>query len=282
MRKYLLVIVVWFTMLPAFSAEPLLEVRISDTRVNNFYMDALVWLLNKSGRDYRLIRTDHPVSSQVRKVTLVLNDQIDVMYAGTTNALEKKLQPIRFPITRGLIGSRIFIINKQFQKEYLQVQSLSDLRRFTGVISFGWPEKEIFQSADLPLIEILYDDIFLGLDQGSRYYFPRGILEAYPELLGRQGKMNNLKVDDTLLLKYKSAVLFFVNKNNTALKNALEEGFDKGYQDGSYSEFFYQHPFIKHSFDQAKIENRHIIEVPNPYFPAESDDIPERYWHRDN
>ena len=281
MRKCLILIVVWFTLIPVYSAEPVLEVRITDTRVNNFYIDALVWLLDKSGQKYRLIRTDHPVSSQVRKVTLVLNDQIDVIYAGTTSELEQQLQAIRFPISRGLIGSRVFIINKQYQGDYKQVKSLADLRQYTGVISFGWAEKEIFQAAKLPLNEILYDDIFSGIDEGSRYYFPRGVLEAYPEILGRKDELKNLKVEDGLLLKYKSAVFFFINKNNTRLRQVLETGFKKGYQDGSYARFFYQHPLIKHSFEQASIHRRRIVEIPNPYFPARSRDIPELYWHQE-
>lgn len=152
-----------------------LDVRISDTRVNNFYIDALVWLLDKSEEEYRLIRTDHPTSSQVRKVALVLNDQIDVIYAGTTNELENQLQAIRFPISRGLIGSRVFIINKQFQRDY------------------------------------------------------KG----------------------------------------------------EGYADGSYTRFFYNHPFIKHSFQQAQMHRRRVIEIPNPYFPAQSRAIDSRYWHQE-
>lgn len=258
-----------------------LEVRISDTRVNNFYIDALAWLLDKSGEEYRLIRTDHPTSSQVRKVALVLNDQIDVIYAGTTNELENQLQAIRFPISRGLIGSRVFIINKQFQLDYKGVRSLAELRRYTGVISFGWPEKEIFQAARLPLNEILYDDIFRVLNDGSRYYFPRGVLEAYPEIAGRADQLKNLTVENSLLLKYKSAVFFFINKNNAALKAALEAGFQKGYADGSYARFFYDHPFIKHSFEQAKMHRRRVIEIPNPYFPAQSRAIDSRYWHQE-
>ena len=37
----------------------------------NFYMDALTWVLDKSGADYHFINTDHSMSSQVRKVALV-------------------------------------------------------------------------------------------------------------------------------------------------------------------------------------------------------------------
>ena len=89
-----------------------IDIKVSDSRANNVYMDALIWVLDKSGADYRLVHTDHSMSSQVRKVTLVQSGELDIMYAGTTRELEEQLLPIRFPITRGLIGKRVFIINK--------------------------------------------------------------------------------------------------------------------------------------------------------------------------
>lgn len=244
-------------------------------------MDALRWVLDKSGADYELIHTNHIMSSQVRKVALVQKGEIDVMYAGTTNEMEANLLPIRFPITRGLIGWRVFIINKAFEQDYAKVRSLDDLRQYSGVLSFGWPEKEIFEAVDLKQEEILYHDIFGNLNNGSRYYFSRGILEAYTELLDKQDTMPNLMVEQSILLKYKSAVLFFINPNNKQLEKVLNTGFEKGYADGSYKEFLYNHPFIKKSFKQVRMKERRVIEIPNPFFPSRSLAIPSQFWHQD-
>jgi hypothetical protein len=256
-----------------------LEVKVNDSRANNFYMDALRWVLDKSGQEYELIHTDHIMSSQVRKVALVQKGEIDVMYAGTTNEMEASLLPIRFPITRGLIGRRVFIINKAFEQDYAKVTSLEDLRQYSGVLSFGWPEKEILNAVGLKQAEILYHDIFGNLNQGSRYYFSRGILEAYTELLDKQDTMPNLMVEQSILLKYKSAVLFFINPENKLLEKALNTGFEKGYADGSYIEFLYNHPLIKESLYQVELEKRNVIEIPNPFFPSRSLAIPSQYWH---
>ncbi len=92
-----------------------IDIKISDTRENNFYMDALRFILEKSGTDYKLISTKHPSSTQGRKIILVKNNDIDILYAGTSIQLEKELLPIRFPVMRGLIGRIFFIINKSHQ-----------------------------------------------------------------------------------------------------------------------------------------------------------------------
>lgn len=258
-----------------------LDIKINDSRANNFYLDALTWVLDKSGADYELIHTNHIMSSQVRKVALVQKGELDVMYAGTTNEMEAALLPIRFPITRGLIGRRIFIINKNYQTDYSKIKDAEDLRLYSGILSYGWPEKEIFEAVDLPQKELLYAEIFENLNSGSRYYFSRGILEAFSELIDKKQKMSNLIVEENILLTYKSAVLFFINPKNEALKNILNLGFRKGYADGSYEEFLYNHPLIKESFAKAKLDQRINIEIPNPFFPSRSLAIPSKYWHQD-
>ena len=278
-RTSLLTTILALVVLLGASSASALEVRINDSRENNFYMDALVWLLDKSGEDYTLVHTDHPTSTQKRKVAFLLDKEIDVIYAGTTQKLEDTLQPVRFPITRGLIGVRLMIINKDYQPVYNQVTSLEQLQNHIAALGYEWAEIDIFSQAGLPFVEKIYDEIFVTLDKGGRFYFPRGALEAFSELKDKQQHMPNLKVEEQLLLKYKSAVLFFVHPDNKALKAALEAGFKKGYADGSYKRFFYNHPLIKSSFDQAKLSQRTVIEIPDAYFPSGSGDIPPLYWH---
>lgn len=274
LRPILLFVAFLVFTLPSWS----IGIKVSDSRANNFYMDALVWVLDKSGAEYELIQTEHSMSSQVRKVALVRNGDLDVMYAGTTVEMEEALEPVRFPITRGLIGSRVFIINKKYQDEYRYIKGIDDLKKYSGVLSFGWPEKEIFEAVGLKQKEQLYADIFYGINQGSRYYFPRGILEAYSELIDKK-TLENLVVEENILLRYRSAVLFFVHPDNKKLKAILEEGFRKGYEDGSYIEFLYNHPLIKESFVKSNLDNRLVIEIANPFFPENTANIPAQYWH---
>lgn len=274
-RPTLLFITLLIVAIPSWS----LGIKVSDSRANNFYMDALTWVLNKSGADYHLVNTNHSMSSQVRKVALVQRGELDVMYAGTTIEMEEQLQPIRFPITRGLIGSRIFIINKKYQKEYDEIKDINDLKKHTGVLSFGWPEKEVFEAVGLKQAEKVYADIFPSLNTGSRYYFSRGMLEAFSELIDKKKVMKYLAVEKNILLKYQSAVLFFINPKNIRLRTILNDGFMKGYEDGSYKEFLYNHPLIKASFEKAKIDQRMVIKIPNPFFPKETGAISSEYWH---
>jgi hypothetical protein len=153
------------------------------------------------------------------------------------------------------------------------------LKRYIEILSFGWPEKEVFEAVGLQKTEKVYSEIFASINMGSRYYFPRGVLEAYSELIDKQESMPNFIVEQGILLKYKSAVLFFINPKNKKLEKVLNDGFEKGYEDGSYEKSLYNHTFIQSSFDKAHMGQRKVIEIPNPFFPDASNAIPAEYWH---
>lgn len=256
-----------------------ITIKISDTRQNNYYLEALNLVLEKSEYQCNIISTGHPLSSQARKVALVKKGEIDIMYAGTSMALEKQMLPVRFPIMRGLIGRRVFIIHKDYQVEYDLVKNIDGLKNFMGIQGFGWGDKRVLEASGLRQEEELYDDIFSIINAGSHHYFPRGVTEAYSEIMVRKTKLPNLAVEDKLLLVYKTAVFFFIHPSNSELEHILTAGFLNAYKDGSYNRFFYSHPLIKHALEQADLENRTSLEIPNPFLSPETDAIPKQYWH---
>lgn len=258
-----------------------IDIKISDSRSHNFYLDALRWVLDKSGQPYRIHYTEHPASSQQRKVLLVKNGDIDLLYAGTSKTLEETLLPIRFPIMRGLSGRRIFLINKHHQDLYNGVHTVNDLRQQVGVQGIGWSDTQVLTAAGLTQSEKPYDDIFVNLNAGSRMYFPRGMTEIFSELAAKQAKLPNIAIEQNILLEYKTAVFFFVHRDNSALAEMLHRGFKTAYQDGSYLDFFYSHARIKNAFEQAQIEQRVRIKLDNPFLTKATLAIPQQYWHQD-
>lgn len=256
-----------------------LDVRHNDTRQNNFYMDALQWVLDKSGQEYELISTEHPLTSQQRKFYLLENREIDVVYAGTSPELEGNYRAIYFPVMRGLSGVRLFIINKAYRHDYGAVSGLADLKKFIGIQGIGWSDTAVLESAGLPQESRLYDDIFGLLDSGARYYFPRGVTEVFTELNAHSNTLANLQVEERLLLRYKTAIYFFIHPDNRVLHEALNRGFEKGYEDGSYQAFFYSHPLIEESLRMANTPNRAPIHIDNPHVTQATDSVPAAFWH---
>lgn len=142
-------------------------------------------------------------------------------------------------------------------------------------------DTQVLEASGLKQEERLYDNIFANLNLGSRYYFPRGMTEIFSELIDKNTKFPNLTAEKNIVLEYKSAVFFFINPSNKALESVLTSGFINAYEDESYNQFFYNHPLIKSSFEQARLETRTRIEIPNPFLGAETEAIPSAYWHQD-
>ena len=64
---------------------------------------------------------------------------------------ERALNVVRIPINRGLIGYRVFIIQKDRQADFDRVRSLADLKALTGGQGLGWIDTEIMKAANLKI-----------------------------------------------------------------------------------------------------------------------------------
>ena len=277
-HKFFAVFLLLMTMVQTVCAT-VIEVRINDSRKGGFYLDALRLVLEKSGSKFKLIVQGDQPTSQARKISQVINGKTDILYAGTSIKLEHKLLPIRFPIMRELAGLRLFIINKDHQVKFDAVKSLDDLSKYEGIQGFGWSDKEVLEAAGLKQHNALYDNIFRMLNKGRPYYFPRAVTEIFTEVISKKEEMPNLAVEKNIILAYPSAIFFFVHPLNTKLANILKSGFLNAYKDGSYNQFFYNHPMVKNAIAMADLNNRIKIEIPNPFLTKETAAISKEYSH---
>ncbi|ABA89537.1 hypothetical protein Pcar_2298 [Syntrophotalea carbinolica DSM 2380] len=275
---------VWL-LLPTVSLASTVEIKLPITSRNNqrddFQIGMLKLLLEKAAVDYNITLAPE-VYSQARIIHELKtgSGRINLYWMGTSDELEKDLRPIRFPVYRGLLGYRIFIINKRDQIRFDAVKSLEDLQNFIGIQGIGWTDIALLEHAGLRQLTSRYANIFKMIDAGDRVdYFSRGISEGYVEVKSRQNNYPDLAVEKKLLLVYPFAMFFFTNRENTVLAEILEKGFHKAYRDGSFHQFFYNHPHIKEMFEQTDVPNRIRIDIPNPFLPPKTMAIPKPYWH---
>jgi len=260
----------------------LLEVKlpkISDNDVRFHYpTDLLKFLLNKTERRYQLTTTD-TFYSQARAVESLKANKIQVYWMGTSTKAEQELNAIRFPIYRGLMGFRVFIINKDSQPTFRKLINLKGLQGFTGVQGIGWADVEILETSGLDQQEHHYETAFQLIQAKRVDYFSRSIHEAFLEVDNRIDKYPDLKVDEQILLTYPFAMFFFTGKDNTELADLIKSGFESSYKDGSFIEFFYSHPAIKGVITKSNLKARARIDIPNHTLSKESQLIPSQYWH---
>jgi hypothetical protein len=192
---------------------------------------------------------------------------------------ERGLNVVHIPIHRGLIGYRVFLIREDRQPDFDRIETLDDLRSMTGVQGLGWIDTEIMRNAGLPVqAPSTYETIFKMVEGRRVDYFPRGVIEAYPEVESRKETEPSLAVENRLLLAYRSDFLFYVSPNHERLAATIARGFTAAWRDGSYLKLFNTHPYIQNALKRANLGGRKIIRLDNPFLSDEDRAIPDMYW----
>jgi hypothetical protein len=206
------------------------------------------------------------------------NNMINLHWTSMEARAERGRNVVRIPIHRGLIGHRVFVIRKDRQADFDKVERFSDLKAFIGGQGIGWIDTEVLRAAGLNIQTSTYDTLF-EMTQGGRIdYFPRGSVEAFTEIDGRQHQEPDLVVENRLLLKYRSDFIFYVASGHEALAETIEDGFIAAYRNGSYMRLFNSHHYVQDALSRARIASRLTFTLDNPFLSEPDRRIPDEYW----
>lgn len=215
--------------------------------------------------------------NEAQLVVEVESGSLDVMWAGAAKDKDERLLAIRIPILKGLLGHRIFIINREDQDKFAQIKTFAELQQLEAGQGRFWGDTAILKSAHIPTITtIKYDNLFPMLE-GKRFdYFPRALHEPFIEVDAH--KDLDLVVDKNIMLVYPHAMHFYVNKNNKRLYNLIYTGFEKAIEDGSFDALFFNHPMIKDVLEKADLAHRTVFRVDNPALHPDTPTDRKEFW----
>ena len=198
---------------------------------------------------------------------IATNGGIDIIAAGATVEREQLLQPIWFPLLKGLVGWRIPLVNKENSNLFSSNITAESFKKFTVGQLHSWSDTKILESNN---IHVEKGSNFQGLFQmlaAKRFdYFPRSILEVQAEL--EDHKNLNITIDTNILLHYPTAYLFYVNKNNKSLAKDVAYGLEQSLKDGSFERLFNR--YYGETISHAKKDNRRVYHLKNPFLPKKT------------
>lgn len=253
-----------------------LKVVQGDNSIEVYARGLLQLALSKLPESYDVQQTV-PNTSEERMVSMLLDNQLDVVWYATTNELEEKLQPIRIPIYRGLLGYRVLMIKKGTQNKFNGIKTLSDLQRVSLGQGHFWADTNVLTANGLNVVRVLkYEGLFYMLD-GDRFdAFPRGAHEPWSEM--QRYPALALDVEQNLLLSYTNPFYFFVNKTNSQLASNIERGLRLAMEDGSFDQYFFNDPTVKDVMTKANLPGRTIIQLDNPSLPPNTPVNDKTLW----
>ena len=189
----------------------------------SYFVDLLTLALEASKHrygEYKLQPVNIEMGQARSSAMLQQNELIDLTWRMTSKTLENKLQAIYFPILKGLMGYRIFIINKNKQHLFTKNTSLAHLQQVTLGQGHNWPDTDILISNNFNVVRGSASFLINMLKKGRFSYFPRALHEPWLEIAEEE----ELTVEKYLMLQYPAPIFFFVNKQNTRLQQRLSFG----------------------------------------------------------
>lgn len=202
---------------------------------------------------------------------------IDLFWGMTSNEREHKALPIRIPLDKGLIGWRVALVPADQPDLLAGIRNRQQLARLEAGQVDDWPDTTILRSAGLKVLTSQdYGNLFPMLQRKRFDYFPRSVMEVQREaaLPVAQG----LVIDRHLLLRYPTAMYFFVSPHQPQLAARLEQGLRMAVQDGRFNQLFLR--YNAQELAGLALAKRTLIELDNPLLPPGTPLQDARLWYR--
>jgi hypothetical protein len=262
LRRLLFIVV--FTMLANSANAKYVVTYPKQESANGYPAQVLRLALQEAGADFQLQPSDTAMPQGRALQQLAAGENVDVVWSMTSKERELKLRPIRIPIDKGLLGWRLFLINKSNAATFARVKTLDDLRKLQAGQGHDWPDTEILRYNGLTVQgSASYEGLFKMLRAKRFDYFPRSIIEIWDEQNAYGA--TDFEIEKTVLLHYPTAFYFFVNKNNRALAKTVETGLNAAIQNGKFEKLFQQ--TYGDVLQRAHVHTRTKLQLANPLLP---------------
>jgi len=243
---------------------------------HNYSAQVLALALAKSGVPSTL--TIYPARVNQERARVMIEDgHISVYDFGTSADFEQRLLPVYFPIDRGCLGYRLFVIHRDNADAFARIHSLEQLRDKTAGQGVNWSDTAILRHAGLTVHVAPWESLFKMTESKRFDFFPLGAIEASTFLKQYQSLAPHAIVEQHLVLIYPFGRLFFVRKDNAALRDAIQRGLEQAFADGSFQQLF--EDFWSLSLTTVKLKERTPIRISNPNLTPAFLNIPQKYFY---
>lgn len=246
-------------------------IRVNDSSDPNgpYAVKMIKLAVSHLDKKYKVVVSKEPYS-QVKIIDEVTNGNLDVFWNSSNAEKESTFLPVRICLFKGLLGNRIFIINKENQNKFDNVKTLDDLRQLTIGQGKTWADTKILESNGLKVVKTnKYESLFYMVDGGRFDAFSRGVHEPFGELASRPN-LKDLTIEKHLMLVYRMPFYLFVSPNNKTLAKDLETGLNLAVADGSFDRTFMEDPAVQDVIAKADMKNRRAFYLDNPTLSKET------------
>lgn len=181
----------------------------------------------------------------------------------------KNLSYIPIPLELGALSYRICYANKNLTTQVQKITTIDQLKQYKMGVGTGWVDSKILQHYGVQVMEGNNITSLFRMTQAGRVdIFCPSPTEYFHEL--RAEKITDLQLDNNLALYYPLPKFLFSNKSNQALLDRIQQGIEIAYRDGSFLQLW--RSVHAQALQRAKLGERHLIRLENPFITTLSDD----------
>ncbi len=202
---------------------------------------------------------------------------IDLIWFSTNKEREQKLLPIRIPLTMGLMGYRVCLINKGDQNKFKGISDLHSWQQSRLAIGQAshWPDTKILLKNDMLVTQGYWYTALFDMLRKKRFdCFARSVFEINKELAFSP----DLVAEENLLFYYPMPEFIFVRKDNQALAERLSKGLAVIRKNGQFVEYLKKAKL--NALKGLNLNKRHVIRLENPLLTTETKKLLEddSFW----
>ena len=245
----------------------------SDARLNYYWdlLEAALRVTKVKYGPYTVATSPKQMNPARAERSLMNSKEITMLARATSKEREEVLLPIRIPLDKGLIGYRLFLIQRTTQDRLDTVRTVNDLKNFSIGQGIQWIDTDIMRAAGLNIQSGgSYESLFLMLAAGRFDIFSRGINEIGVEFETHSAAIPDLRIEKNLLLYYPLPRYFFFARtpDGELLAKRVEEGLRTLIKNGEF-ERRYQ-VFKREMLAGLNISGRRLLTINNPLLSVET------------
>lgn len=246
----------------AYYAE-LLDMALEATSPTHGEASVIISPLNVSqGRAFKLLKG---------------SGRLDAEFAGANQHREDSHHVVRVPLTMGLLGTRMLVINKHRINDFDQISSAAQLKKLNACQGAHWPDSDILEANGYKVVRSpIFEHMWKMLEQGKCDYFPRALIEGYGEV-AHFGD-DKFHAYDKILLSYRFPMYFFFADNMAHMAQRVTKGLHTLLEQGQLQAFLETHPVTSAAFPLTKYKDSQKFALNNQDISPKTQALDSRFW----
>ncbi|WP_417814453.1 hypothetical protein [Thalassospira alkalitolerans] len=244
----------------------------------SYELEVLDMALKYADGDHTFEFVEIPGLTQFRVFELLDDGEVSVTVNSYSQEREERFLQVNYPLTRGLLGQRVFLTNPDKADVLSNVTSLVELKRFCIGVSNDWPDASILEDNGFCVVRAPRKQLFAMLESHRFDILATTVKQAASELALSKKNGYDFVLDKSLMLAYPYDFFLYVRKDDVMRHKILEQGLARAYASGAFMEHFNSDPVIIRALEEAQLSNRRMFNIENPEMGSGTRNIPPLLW----